>query len=96
MTAEAAIQALRDRANNTQSFTLSDEFILTEWAKEFFCEGRRRVDLVRFGQFAGSTATMTWEGHTAGKEAKYNVYPIPEAEETANVNMTGVNAEIGY
>ena len=91
-----AVNCLRRRANAPEVTTLDDETLLTEWAKEFWCEGRRRTDLIRYGQFAGSTATKTWEGHKAGKDAKYNVYPIPAKDVTANENLKGLNEEIGY
>lgn len=97
MTALEAVNVLRDRAHATPLTELSDEVLLKEWAKEFYCEGRRRTDLIRFGEFAGPATTMSWEGHkAASKDARYCVYPIPEADEIANPNMTGVNAEIGY
>ena len=91
-----AVNCLRRRANAPEIATLDDETLLIEWAKEFWCEGRRRTDLIRFGQFAGPTSTMTWEGHKAGKDAKYNVYPIPAKDVTANENLKGLNEEIGY
>ena len=91
-----AVNCLRRRANAPEITTLDDETLLIEWAKEFWCEGRRRTDLIRFGQFAGPTSTMTWEGHKAGKDAKYNVYPIPAKDVTANENLKGLNEEIGY
>ena len=90
-----AINCLRRRANAPEITTLDDEALLTEWSKEFYCEGRRRTDLIRFGQFAGNS-TKTWEGHKAGKNAKYNVYPIPAKDVTANENLKGINEEIGY
>lgn len=91
-TAEDAVKALRDRANNTEAFTLSDDFLLDEWAREFYVEGRRRTDLVRFGQFAGTNATRNWEGRANVKsdasakkmDKKYNLFPIPESEIVAN------------
>ncbi len=91
-----AVNCLRRRANAPEITSLDEESLLTEWAKEFYCEGRRRTDLIRFGQFAGPSSTMTWEGHKAGKDAKYNVYPIPEKDVTANENLKGINEEIGY
>lgn len=91
-----AVNCLRRRANAPEITTLDDESLMVEWAKEFWCEGRRRTDLIRFGQFAGPNATMVWEGHKAGKDAKYNVYPIPEKDVTANENLKGINEEIGY
>jgi len=91
-----AVNCLRRRANAPEITTLDEEALLVEWAKEFWCEGRRRTDLIRFGQFAGPSSTMTWEGHKAGKDAKYNVYPIPAKDVTANENLKGLNEEIGY
>lgn len=91
-----AVNCLRRRANAPEIATLDDETLLVEWAKEFWCEGRRRTDLIRFGQFAGPSSTMVWEGHKAGKDAKYNVYPIPAKDVTANENLKGINEEIGY
>lgn len=91
-----AINCLRRRANAPEITALDDEALLVEWSKEFWCEGRRRTDLIRYGQFAGAGSTKTWEGHKAGKDAKYNVYPIPAKDVTANENLKGLNEEIGY
>ena len=93
--AEDAIKALRDRANNTKAFTIDEKFLLDEWAREFYFEGRRRTDLVRFGKFVGPTADYQWEGRgdlasgeTAKQiDAKYNVYPVPESDIVANPNL---------
>ena len=100
MTAEAAVQALRDRAHNTQAFTISEQFLLDEWSREFYAEGRRRIDLVRFGKFAGETADYHWEGRGGKKsteglvtmDKKYNVYPIPESDIVAG----GLDQNDGY
>lgn len=91
-----AINALRKRANAASVTKLDEETMLQEWAKEFYCEGRRRTDLIRFGQFAGANSTKTWEGHRAGKDKKYLVYPIPAKDVTANENLKGLNEAIGY
>lgn len=90
------IKALRDRAHATEKNSMSYTELLDEWAREFWCEGRRRTDLIRFEQFAGPKASLTWEGHNGTYDAKYNVFPIPESDETANPNLAGVNAKIGY
>jgi len=96
MTPEAAIQVLRDRANNTKTFTINEEFLLDEWCREFYCEGRRRSDLVRFDKFAGVNADYNWEGRgaqpstaaTAAKmDAKYNVFPLPTTDVNANSKL---------
>lgn len=102
--AEAAIQTLRDRAHNTQPFTINDDFLLDEWAREFWFEGRRRIDLIRFGQFAGEGVTRNWEGRGNKKsgeapkamDKKYNIYPLPESDVTANPNLAGINEANGY
>jgi hypothetical protein len=103
-TAEDAVKALRARANNTQAFTLSESFLLDEWAREFYYEGRRRTDLVRFGKFTGPTADYQWEGRgdlESGKaakqiDAKYNVYPVPESDIVANPNLAEYRSLITY
>ena len=61
----AAVNALRRRAHaqerTTGSYTLDD--ILDEWSREFYFEGRRRSDLIRFGRFGGNTNyTWPWKG----------------------------------
>lgn len=90
------INALRHRAHAAEKGNYSYDEILSEWSKEFWCEGRRRTDLVRFEQFAGPKAKKMWEGHNNSYDARFNVYPIPESDETANPNLNGVNAKIGY
>lgn len=84
-TAESAIQALRDRAHCTGTFTLDEESLLKEWQREFYSEGRRRTDLVRFGKF--TSGDYTWEGKYAGVDDRYNVYPLPNADVVANSNL---------
>jgi len=91
-----AVNALRARANAEKLTKLDKKTLLQEWAKEFYCEGRRRTDLIRFGEFAGDNTSMTWEGHTSKKHKKYLVYPIPAKDVTANENLQGLNEAIGY
>lgn len=49
------IDELRNRAHAAikPTYTLND--IYEEWAREFYFEGRRRVDMIRFGKFPGKT-----------------------------------------
>lgn len=86
--AKSTIQVLRNRAHNTGDFTVDDQFLLDEWCREFYAEGRRRIDLVRFGKFAGPDADYHWEGRGGNESSqglvvldkKFNVYPIPESD----------------
>lgn len=58
-----AINTIRSRANAStkDSYTLNE--ICDEWCREFYFEGRRRMDLVRFGNFGGSTSyNWQWKG----------------------------------
>jgi len=100
MTAQQAVQTLRDRAHNSKPFTLDAQFLLDEWSREFYGEGRRRMDLVRFGKFAGASADYHWEGRGGNTsdqglivlDKKYNVYPIPESDIVAG----GLTQNEGY
>lgn len=75
--ARNTIATLRSRAHATTPNTITLSYILDEWLREFYSEGRRRVDLVRFHQFAGPTATRTWEGHESGIDESFNSFPTP-------------------
>lgn len=83
--AENAIKALRDRAECKKAFTLDEQSLLDEWQREFYSEGRRRTDLVRFGRFTSSD--YTWEGKYTSVNERYNVYPLPNADVVANSNL---------
>lgn len=101
-TAKNYINALRNRANAAEksAYTLND--ILDERAREFYTEGYRRTDLIRFNQFGGNQATYSWAGkggtmsggeYVAGGrfEAFRNVYPLPASEVQANRNLTQID-----
>jgi len=65
--------------------------IFDERVKEFFMEGHRRTDLIRFNKFGGATG-YTWEwkgGEQAGKDfpAAYNLFPLPTNDMNANPNL---------
>ncbi len=89
--AKADLNVLRARAHAelyTQSITSSD--IIDEWGREFYMEGRRRSDLVRFNAFTGGRYIWDWKGgiyNGTGVESFYDIYPIPYAETSANENM---------
>jgi len=67
------------------------DFILDERARELYWEGTRRTDLVRYDLFTTSDYLWQWKGGIkAGKavESKYNYYPIPTSDLTANPNLS--------
>jgi len=90
----AAVNKLRVRAygntnGNVASLTLDD--ILTERAKEFYWEGYRRTDLIRFGKFTGGSYIWPFKGGvqagTALADTK-SIFPIPTTDIIANPNLT--------
>lgn len=96
--AKTYIDAIRTRANAAvrNSYTLDD--VLNERAREFYFEGIRRPDLIRYNYFGGVDVTYGWEGkggnegYTGAPFEKYlNVYPIPSSEIMANSNLTQID-----
>jgi len=95
------INQVRDRAG-AEALTadkLSLETICDEWCREFYAEGRRRSDLVRFGVFAGNSRGLNgnmyvwdWKGGSAdGRivDSHFNAYPFPATEIQGNPNLKG-------
>lgn len=87
----ADINELRGRANARLLPSITSETdILDEWCREFFMEGRRRSDLVRFDSFAGSKYIWDWKGGVADGttvDSHFNVYPIPADDIRNNKNL---------
>lgn len=85
------INALRTRANAQAFSNLDLDVIRDEWSREFYFEGRRRIDLVRFGDFGGNTDyNWDWKGGVANGtriDEKYNILPIPVSDRNANPNL---------
>ncbi|MBQ7631896.1 MAG: RagB/SusD family nutrient uptake outer membrane protein [Paludibacteraceae bacterium] len=76
-----AVNVLRRRAHASEVSSLSLDFLLDERGREFYAEGCRRSDLIRFGKFGGETGYQ-WEqksGTYNGTNfpAYMNLYPIP-------------------
>ena len=88
----ADIQLVQDRAHRQLKATSVDEkTLIDEWCREFYMEGRRRSDLVRFGLFSGSKYLWSFKGgveNGTGIPSYYDVYPIPYNEIKNNPNMT--------
>lgn len=73
---------------NAGSLTL--DFLLAERARELFWECTRRTDLIRFNKFTGSSHLWQWKGGTENGisvDSKYNLYPIPATDLSANPNL---------
>lgn len=89
----AYINKLRARAHAQQrtsgSFSLND--ILDEWSREFYFEGRRRIDLVRFNAFGGNNNyNWSWKGgelNGRNFSATRNIFAIPTSDLTVNHNL---------
>jgi len=88
------LNEVRTRAykNGDGEITSSDmtlDFILEERSREFYWEGTRRLDLVRFGKFTDE-GVWPWkggvkEGRTT--ESFRNIFPIPASDLLANPNL---------
>jgi len=88
----ADILEVQGRANrDLKATSVDDQTLIDEWCREFYMEGRRRSDLVRFGLFTGSKYLWSFKGgveNGTGIPSYYDVYPIPYNEIKNNPNMT--------
>lgn len=92
-----AVNTVRQRANATPLSNVALNDLLDERGREFYTEGYRRTDLIRFGKFGGNT-NYQWEWknatHNGSNFAEYmNLYPIPGT--LLNMMYLGVQNE-GY
>ncbi|MEJ2881883.1 RagB/SusD family nutrient uptake outer membrane protein [Pedobacter sp. GR22-6] len=90
------INSLRTRAyngstaGNVGSTALSLDFILDERGRELYYEAVRRTDLIRFGKFTTSAYLWAWKGGVkagASVANKYNIFPLPPSDLSANPNL---------
>ncbi len=87
-------RAYGDDSGNIRENQLTRDFIIDERARELYWEGVRRTDLIRFGLFTSSDYIWQWKGGTKDGMAvdeKFNIYPIPTTELTANPNLYNEN-----
>ena len=86
----AEINALRARSNAPALGALTLETILDERAREFYMEGLRRTDLIRFGKFVSSDYVWPFKGGAAsgtGVSDIYQIYPLPSQVLLVNPNL---------
>ena len=62
---------------------LTEQELLDEWGREFLAEGRRRIDLVRFGRFN----TSAWWDKQPDEDDHTKIYPIPRKALDTNHNL---------
>ncbi|MCR5532701.1 MAG: RagB/SusD family nutrient uptake outer membrane protein [Paludibacteraceae bacterium] len=90
---------IRARAAADPLPSLDEETLLDEWSREFYYEGRRRIDLIRFGRFFGPESDLHhyhWEGRmgkndgqaffVTGTPEYMNWFPVPSVDKRANPN----------
>jgi len=85
------VNILRNRANATPLQSLDEQDLIDEWSREFYMEGRRRSDLIRFNLFTGKNYIWAWKGGKAEGQpvdAHFRYYPIPQDDINNNKNMT--------
>lgn len=70
------------------------KFFLDERGRELYWEAVRRTDLIRFDAFTSNKYIWQWKGGVKDGMAvneKYNIYPIPATELSANPNLSNEN-----
>ena len=90
MTAINDVNVLRTRANATPLTQLTEQDLIDEWSREFYMEGRRRSDLIRFDMFTGKKYNWAWKGGVPNGQAvdsHFKYYPIPLDDINNNENM---------
>lgn len=92
-TALSYFNKLRERAygntsGNVTSISLRD--VLDERGREFYWEGQRRTDLIRYGLLTSSSYVWPWKGGVKegrGVSESFNLFPIPATDLIANPNL---------
>jgi len=75
------VNQIRERANAAPLGALTDEVLYDERGREFFAEGLRRGDMIRFG-----TYDDVWWEKTVTDPTKA-LFPIPQAARDVNPNL---------
>lgn len=89
-------RAFGDATHNITAAELNNQYMLNELGREFYYEGHRRTDLIRFGQFTDGSYVWSWKGNVrkgVKTDAHLNIFPIPADEVAANKN---IHQNLGY
>ena len=87
-------RAYGDNSGDITAKEMTVDFFLDERARELYWECVRRTDLIRFGKFTSDAYVWQWKGNSIdgrGVDSKYNLYPIPSTEISANPNLYNEN-----
>ncbi|MCC8096245.1 MAG: RagB/SusD family nutrient uptake outer membrane protein [Tannerellaceae bacterium] len=78
----------------TPETSLDVDYFIEERARELYLECTRRTDLIRFNMFTTANYIWQWKGGIMdgmAVDSKYNIYPIPATDLTANPNLYNEN-----
>ena len=81
---------IRSRAHATPINDLTERIMLDEWCREFYTEGRRRCDLVRFNCYTTRNYLWDWKGGVENGttvDSRFNLFPIPTTDLQNNTNL---------
>lgn len=89
------INVVRERAfggtsGDITTSQLTAQFLLNELGREFYYEGHRRTDLIRFGEFTNGSYNWQWKGgaqNGIATDSYRNLFPIPGDEVSSNPNI---------
>ncbi len=83
-------RAFGDASRNLTAGELTLDFILDERSRELYYEAHRRIDLIRFGQFTGSSRVWNWKGNDpagTGVSDHLRIFPIPATDLNSNPRL---------
>ena len=81
----------QDESGKITDADLTLDFLLDERGRELYLESVRRTDLIRFDRFTTDSYLWQWKGGVLdgrAVNARYNIYPIPDTDLTANPNLS--------